>query len=98
MPKTSAVQAHRSVAADIDTYPQDLQPALQEALSVLADIDCRYEQQIEQLQHWNGPEAMKERLAEQMEQRHRYEREPYVRLLSELHQRMMSQMGYRWLQ
>ena len=85
---------------DVETdavYPSDLQPAIQEALSILADIDCRYGHEREQLEFWDGPDAVKERLAEQIEQRYRLDRQPYLEHLSALQQRMMERIGLRFM-
>jgi len=76
-------------------YPVDLEPALQDTLAILADIDAHYDGERERLDA--ADVADKERLAAELEERHRQEREPYVLHLAELYQRMMSATMYRRL-
>jgi hypothetical protein len=77
-------------------YPVDLEPALQETLAILADIDAHYDGARERLEAAvDVPD--KERVAAELEERHRQEREPYVLHLAELYQRMMSATMYRRL-
>jgi hypothetical protein len=93
----SRASAARHAAPDHDrasVYPEDLQPALQHALALLADIDFRFEQERQKLAHWTGPESVKEHLADEIDREHQRAREPYVRMLSELHRRIMATMGY----
>jgi hypothetical protein len=75
-------------------YPDDLQPALQNALALLADIDFLFEQERQKLAHWTGPESVKESLYDEIDREHQRAREPYVLMLSELHRRIMATMGY----
>ena len=89
-----ASSAGRTESIHPPIYPADLQPALQEALAILADIDFQFAQQREQLLRWNGPESAKENLAEDIDREHRCVREPYMRLLAELQRRMMSLTEY----
>lgn len=76
-------------------YPDDIQPAVQDTLSVLANIDAHYELERERLEQWTGPSTVKERLTAELEDAHRGEREPHVKLLAELHRRWMSQTMFR---
>ena len=76
-------------------YPDDIQPAVQDTLSVLANIDAHYEIERERLEQWSGPSTVKERLAAELEEAHRSEREPHVKLLAELHHRWMSATMFR---
>ncbi len=85
----------RPLSASPPVYPEDLEPALQTTLAVLAGIDAQYEEAREQLARWTGPEALKERFASQLEESHREERRPVVQRLAELHQEMMSLTLYR---
>ncbi len=75
-------------------YPADIQPAMQDALATLADIDFKYARQREQLAEWRADEGAKDRILRQIDAYHRTAREPYVRLLAELHQRVMALTGY----
>jgi len=47
-------------------------------LAALADLDARYETQRDHLDAWSGPEAVKQRLLADLEQKHRATREPYA--------------------
>jgi hypothetical protein len=93
----SRASAARHEAPDhhrTSVYPEDLQPALQNALALLADIDFRFQQERHKLAHWRGPESVKESLAEEMGREHQRAREPYVQMLAEIHRRIMATMGY----
>ena len=63
-----------------------LSPDIQSALAVLSDIEARYESDRESLESWSGPEAIRKRLLDLLEARHKREREPLVQRLAELHQ------------
>ena len=67
-------------------YPQDLEPALQEELAALADIEERHDKLRCRLAGWRGPQSLRDRLLEQLEARRQEAREP----LGALHQRLMS--------
>ncbi|HZB38080.1 MAG TPA: hypothetical protein VE443_08790 [Beijerinckiaceae bacterium] len=76
-------------------YPDDMEPALQDALALLANIDAHYDAERERLELWSGPESVKERLATQLADAHRQEREPHVQRLAELHRRWTTEILYR---
>lgn len=76
--------------ASTSICPEDIEPALQDTLAILANIDLHYEGERERLEHWLGPSTVKERLATELEAAHRAEREPHIKLLADLHQRWMS--------
>jgi hypothetical protein len=63
-------------------------PEIQTALAALSDIEARYDSDREGLNGWSGPEAARERLLNRLDVRHQREREPLVRRLAELHQRL----------
>ncbi len=99
--------SNRSLALDRELassgpaiYPDDIQPVLQDTLAVLADIDAHYDSERERLEAWLGPESVKRRLASELAEAHRQEREPYVQRLAELHRRWMAatRPGQRYLQ
>jgi hypothetical protein len=90
----SAAKAQRAMEA-APVYPDDLEPALQDTLALLANIDAHYDAERERLDVWPGPDSVKARLAAQLVDAHRQEREPYVKRLAELHQRIMSETLYR---
>jgi hypothetical protein len=95
MTRSVTLSARSSASADQPLYPADLEPAIQQTLSILADIETQYEDERDQLERWSGPETVKERLAGQLESRRQQDREPYVQRLAELHQRMMSLTMFR---
>jgi hypothetical protein len=67
MPKSSTAYAYAPLEADeTSTYPADLTPALQETLAILADLDTYYEGDRQKLEHWPGPEVIKQRLSQQL--------------------------------
>jgi len=76
-------------------YPDDIEGALQDALAILADIDCAYDERRSALWMWSGPQAEKISLLSQIDKLHRQEREPYVKRLAELHGRAMSVTLFR---
>ncbi len=85
-----APESEKRMALSAAPYPAELEPALQNALAVLANIDAHYDEEREKLESWAGPKSIKERLSNQLAEAHRQEREPLVRRLAELHQRWMA--------
>ena len=71
-------------------YPDDIDGAIQDAVAILADIDCAYDERRGALWAWSGPQAEKVRLLSEIDAQHRQEREPYVKRLAELHRQAMS--------
>jgi hypothetical protein len=88
-PKTDRLAEHAPV------YPEEVEPAVQDALAVLANIDSHYDEERERLELWAGPKSVKERLSAELETARREEREPHVKRLAELHQRWMAATIYR---
>jgi hypothetical protein len=88
---SASVAAHTEPAF----YPDDLQPALQDALALLANIDAHYDEERARLERWSGPDSMKARLGAQLEDAHRQEREPLVQRLAHIHQRWRAATIYR---
>ena len=72
------------------TYSDDLLPDMQDTLAALADLETRYRIDRERLDGWSGPEAIKDHLLKQLDERRMQEREPYAHRLAELHRRMMT--------
>jgi hypothetical protein len=93
MTKSALAMSREAALAGPAMYPDDVEPALQDALAVLADIDAHYDGERERLEAWLGPESVKRRLASELAEAHRQEREPHVRLLAELHRRWMEATG-----
>ena len=89
----SAARARRAIEAPV--YQEDIEPALQDTLALLANIDAHYDAERERLDLWPGPESVKARLAAQLADAHRQEREPHAKRLAELHQRIMAETLYR---
>ena len=73
----------------------DLLGAIQSALAALADLECRYEMDREQLKLAPGSASTRERLCGERESRHHREREPYVHRLSELERHMRARTSWR---
>ncbi len=94
MSRASAARDTAPVDCDAAVYPDDLQPALQNTLALLADIDFHFEQERLKLAHVAAPDSVKERLSDEIDREHQRAREPYVLMLAELHRRIMATMGY----
>jgi hypothetical protein len=62
-------------------------------LAALADLEVLYKADRERLGAWDGPEAIKQKFAVQLEDRHRQDREPYVQRLADLHCSMVRIMA-----
>jgi hypothetical protein len=70
----------------------DLHDELQTTLAALAAIEYRHERDRERLAQRLGPQAVVQRLWEARERRYQAEREPYLRKLERLQQRIRSHM------
>lgn len=68
-------------------YSDDLLPGLQQAFSLLANIEVRYEIERDYLESWPGPRAMKDRLATELDERHAANRERLQACLAGLRRR-----------
>ena len=89
MPKSSITTS--SASAPVPRfYPHDLEPAIQEELAALADIEERHDKLRYRLNGWGGPQPLRDRLLEQLEARRQKAREPHAMRLGALHQRLMS--------
>ena len=80
--------AAASVRAHAHIYPDDLTPAIQETLAVLADLAFAQEAACERLALWDGPESVKAEIAADLEARYEAARTPYARRLEALRQRV----------
>ena len=76
---------------------ENCEPAIQDTLSALANIEARYQYEREQLECRSGPEGVKTRCQQELEERHRKEREPLVHHLAKLHQHTMTLTMFRQL-
>ncbi len=74
-------------------YPEDLLPEVQRVLKALSDVEVRYELEHDRIAQSHDPDAVKKRLLKQLKDRRRSEREPYVRRLSVLQQRILALSG-----
>jgi septal ring factor EnvC (AmiA/AmiB activator) len=70
-------------------YSHNIQPMLQSLLSTLADIDFDYELERERLSNSSPDINLKVKALEKLKAQHRERREPYIRQLAILQQRMM---------
>jgi len=67
--------------AEVPFYSDDLFPDLQGTLTILADLETRYEIARDHLERWSGPMEVKDRLLADVEQRYRAKREPLMTCL-----------------
>ena len=74
--------------AQVPTDPEDLLPAVQQALAALANLEVQIEIQRECLDGWPGSETLKAELLAKLEQEYRAKRQPYAVRLAELKQEM----------
>jgi hypothetical protein len=79
------------------SHSENFEPTIQDTLSALANIEARYQYEREQLECRSGPEGVKTRCQQELEERHRKEREPLVHHLAELHQHTMTLSMFRQL-
>jgi len=70
--------------SDAPFYPEDLLPALQDALALLADLEVSFEIARDGLEEWSGSEEEILRGRLELEQAHRLAREPLLRHLAGL--------------
>ncbi len=75
-------------AAPAQDYLDDLTPDILAALAALAAVETRYQIKREALFQVSGPDTLKQRFSDQLEARHRQEREAAVQRLVELHYRL----------
>jgi hypothetical protein len=69
-------------------YSPDIQSLLQFLLSTLADIDFAYESDLDVVQNSTTDEVLKRKVLGKLQQQHRERREPYLRQLSVLEERI----------
>ena len=79
------------------SHSENFEPTIQDTLSALANIEARYQYEREQLECRSGPEGVKTRCQQELEERHRKEREPLVHHLAKLHQHTMTLSMFRQL-
>ncbi|MGJ3265552.1 MAG: hypothetical protein ACFE0R_20215 [Salinarimonas sp.] len=69
-------------------YPDDLLPAVQETLAILADLAFAHTSARERLALWDGPDGVKTEIARDLDARHAAATAPYERRLEELRRRV----------
>ena len=79
------VPTHNPIVRPV-SGPGDLAPEIRMALTALADVEARYEDDRESLEGWSGPKAIRIRLLDRLELRHAQERQALVQQLAELYQ------------
>ncbi|WP_046869677.1 hypothetical protein [Microvirga massiliensis] len=86
--------AHRLKARAKEAFqsPDDLLSEVQTTLAALADIECRFERDCERIERWPNSEAARARLRAERESRHSREREPYLRKLDKLQDKMRADL------
>jgi hypothetical protein len=70
-------------------YPEDLETAIQETLTALAELDRTYEKRRAAIKKSLASIVQKRLLRAEVESLHRKDREPYVLRLADLHYRRM---------
>jgi len=95
MPRGANELSHGYSVPETPFYPADLEEAMQDTLSNLADVDLIYELRRKMLDTCSVSEAQTERLLEEAEVVYQCERQPLILRLADLHQRMMSVTLFR---
>src|SRR3954467_11544961 len=72
------------------SHSENFEPAIQDTLSALANIEVRYQYERKRLERRSGPEGAKTRRQQALAERRRKEREPLVHHLAKLHQHTMT--------
>lgn len=67
------------------TYPESAGHLMTALLRGLADIECKYEREHDQILHWMIPEIIKCQLLRDLETKHGLECKPYVQRLSQMY-------------
>ena len=65
-------------------YPDDLLPKIQQILSIMADLERRYETERYHLENWSGPRAVKARVLADLDRTYKANRERYEVCLEDL--------------
>jgi hypothetical protein len=73
----------------------DIETAIQDIISTLAEIDGAYDERRSALRSLSRSESAKMKLLNKVDALHRKEREPHVKRLAELHWRAMSETLFR---
>ena len=89
MPRSSVTQRPSAPMMQDSFNPDDLLPELQATLAALADVEFRYGSAREYLRAWTGPNAVRQHLLAQLDERYQQECERYTRRLADLHDRLL---------
>jgi hypothetical protein len=89
MPEPTHELSRTPSSLQTPVYPADLQDAMQDTLSKLADVDLNYKLRRELLGSRSVSDAKGERLRAELETLYHGERQPLVLRLADLHARMM---------
>src|SRR5688500_3745195 len=89
MPRAVNKLSHGYSVPEMPLYPADLEEAMQDTLSSLADVDLLYELRREMLDNCSGSKSQTERLRAEAEAVYQSERQPLVLRLADLHDRSM---------
>src|SRR5215210_5529144 len=96
MSKVSVSHEHLlEPAAVARGHLNNFEQAIQDTLSALANVEARYQNEREQVHGRLGREGVEALLQQELEERHRKEREPLVQQLAGLHQRTMTLTMFR---
>jgi len=91
MPRVS----HGSSLPEIPLYSADLEEAMQDTLSRLADVDLIYDLRCEMLDNLSDSKSQTQRLRAESEAIYQSERQPLILRLADLHDRMMTVTLFR---
>ena len=95
MPRAVNKLSHGYSVPEMPLYPADLEEAMQDTLSSLADVDLIYDLGRKMLDNWLVSEPQTERLLEEAKVVYQCERQPLIMRLADLHERMMSVTLFR---
>jgi len=87
--ETDVVQSNR---VQSQFYSPDDQVLLQSMLTTLADLDFAYEQERERVGSSTNDASLRARMLQKLRDQHRERREPYIRHLTVLQERIMPQV------
>ena len=87
--ETDVVQSNRVQSR---VYSPDDQVLLQSMLTTLADLDFAYEQERERVSSSTNDASLRARMLQKLRDQHRERREPYIRHLTVLQERIMPQV------
>src|SRR5829696_9434538 len=88
-------RASHSSVPEIPLYSADLEEAMQDTLSRLADVDLIYELRCEMLDNLSDSKSQTQRLRAEAEAIYQSERQPLILRLADLHDRMMTVTLFR---